>query len=718
MAAASYVTQSLITKFYNSNVGVPLTTISLASLLAGVVASYVQLGTGYLSDRTHWKFGRRRPYILVAGPLMGVVLFLLLSPPASAAAAGTWYVIFYMLWVILSDVINVTYQSLGTELTVVDKERNNVFVSVAVAVMLGVMGTAMAQGAVAKHMSERHMFMGIGLVVGIAMAVMYPNTVAHTREDPEYAARTSFPLVPGARACAKNKQWLIYLLGNSTLSLMNEITGLFAFVLQDIYHLDPDTHMSSLVMVYGLSNALATLACMFALRYFSKLTVLRFTLVFLVLYGVAGYFCMVGAATRTVGPFAGSLALFGASLAGLNVVSPILLSDCVDYDELYTGKRRESTYVSISGLPSKVATVAGRALPLMCLHMAGYRGGSTTAQQPEAALFVMRFFVTIFPGILAVIGLCVFAFYRIDERMHEAIVAAVRRAHAVTSSDAESGGAAGAAFVKDPLTGNMVSLMSRVASARRLSVASASSGAVNAPVDVKLVDGTVAGNIEAIEESEANSPITMLMYFSKREAALLLRGWQKRIVAHWGVSLALWALWAVLAVTAGLKLRSKGGDNNDNAAFLAVSVGAIFSIIAAYELVRYKGIRWLGANTKANVSDALRQSRAQAPVVDKDAAEVGSGAASELPQASSDPVESSGGLLYGAGGVSGPGAGAASASGADAGSPTVDVAGTAVMDGKAMDGRSSLRTALTEASRFVVVHGVPAALVVVLWLAV
>ena len=40
------------------------------------------------------------------------------------------------------------------------------------------------------------------------------------------------PLVPGVRACAKNRQWVVFLKANTCLSILNEITGLFIFFVQ------------------------------------------------------------------------------------------------------------------------------------------------------------------------------------------------------------------------------------------------------------------------------------------------------------------------------------------------------------------------------------------------------------------------------------------------------------------------------------------------------
>jgi len=49
------------------------------------------------------------------------------------------------------------------------------------------------------------------------------------------------------------------------------------------------------------------------------------------------------------------------------------MGDCIDYDELLTGKRRETTYSGVNALLTKPAVSIGRALFLFVLAMYGFQ---------------------------------------------------------------------------------------------------------------------------------------------------------------------------------------------------------------------------------------------------------------------------------------------------------------------------------------------------------
>jgi Na+/melibiose symporter-like transporter len=57
--------------------------------------------------------------------------------------------------------------------------------------------------------------------------------------------------------------------------------------------------------------------------------------------GFITYFCLL---SDSPVPFCLALGLTGFGSAGTSIIINIMLSDAIDYDELHTGKRRESTY--------------------------------------------------------------------------------------------------------------------------------------------------------------------------------------------------------------------------------------------------------------------------------------------------------------------------------------------------------------------------------------
>src|SRR5208282_5695150 len=84
---------------------------------------------GWISDHTHTRLGRRRPYMLIGAPLCGVAFFCLLNPPASLTGgrAAIWFGVFFILYFIFHTVYVLPHYALGPELTQNYHERSTLF---------------------------------------------------------------------------------------------------------------------------------------------------------------------------------------------------------------------------------------------------------------------------------------------------------------------------------------------------------------------------------------------------------------------------------------------------------------------------------------------------------------------------------------------------------------------------------------------------------------
>ena len=69
---------------------------------------------GYLSDRTHTRFGRRMPYIMIALIPLGIVTFLLFTPPLPIGVANQVGNFIYFLIIIILFEFFYTMYSLNT----------------------------------------------------------------------------------------------------------------------------------------------------------------------------------------------------------------------------------------------------------------------------------------------------------------------------------------------------------------------------------------------------------------------------------------------------------------------------------------------------------------------------------------------------------------------------------------------------------------------------
>jgi GPH family glycoside/pentoside/hexuronide:cation symporter len=119
--------------------------------------------------------------------------------------------------------------------------------------------------------------------------------------------------------------------------------------------------------------------------------------------------------------------LFGPLIAvvfgyvGFMLLSQPLMGDCIDYDEVLTGKRRETTYSGVNALITKPAVSIGRSLFLFIIALFGFQqspGAGIPAPPPsEQPLSVgtgVIFAFTLIPTICLTVGLIALYFFPLE----------------------------------------------------------------------------------------------------------------------------------------------------------------------------------------------------------------------------------------------------------------------------------------------------------------
>lgn len=74
--------------FYTDYVGLSAGLVSWSLLIARMFDAVTDPVMGYMSDRTHSRIGRRRPYVIGSALPLGVALYLLFSPPVVEDSAS------------------------------------------------------------------------------------------------------------------------------------------------------------------------------------------------------------------------------------------------------------------------------------------------------------------------------------------------------------------------------------------------------------------------------------------------------------------------------------------------------------------------------------------------------------------------------------------------------------------------------------------------------
>jgi Na+/melibiose symporter-like transporter len=101
--------------FYTQDLGLSMATVGFVLMLSKFWDVATDPVIGYLSDRTRTPFGRRKPWILAAVPLVMIATYMLFFPPADVNATFLlmWIMVLWFGWTLF----NIPYFAWGAELS-------------------------------------------------------------------------------------------------------------------------------------------------------------------------------------------------------------------------------------------------------------------------------------------------------------------------------------------------------------------------------------------------------------------------------------------------------------------------------------------------------------------------------------------------------------------------------------------------------------------------
>ena len=429
-------------KFYADVVLVPLGFLAMAIAIARSLDALSDPLMGWISDHTHTRLGRRRPYMLLGAPLCGIAFFCLLNPPRSLSghSAAIWFGVTFILYFVFHTVYVLPHYALGAELTQNYHERSSLFAWRESFSILGTIVAAAAPGIMMKglHLDERQAFFRLGIFFGALVSVLYPLLVFTVKERADFVVRESNPLVPGVRRALRNRPFAILLASYVVASISGAIpaTMMPFFNAYVIRPPDPTVWLSKLLVGYFLSGFISLPMWVAIARRVGKLN--AFLASFFL--GVSG-----GGAMFLLGPGDTWLLLVLICWAGLGFgaglfLTPSMQADVIDYDEFYTGKRREAQYTAFWSMLPKFVAIPSAAIPIAVLASLGY---IPNAVQAPRVVFAIRAIFALTPAVCSTLSFLIARRFPITEAIHSTILEGIER-H-------ERGQAA-----FDPMTGLMV----------------------------------------------------------------------------------------------------------------------------------------------------------------------------------------------------------------------------------------------------------------------
>ena len=298
-------------------------------------------------------------------------------------------------------------------------------------------------------------------------------------EQPTYENRPDLSFVPGLRNCISNIPFMVLLIGHSVSALAGMFSeGLLPFYVQNVLQPQQYEMWISIILIVGLSSAmLATPFWMWvsceSSRACSRAEILRrghrkidvndyfflpqewhsnpsfrksamsnasnagplanvdkrFTWLagwVLALPASIVMYCFVGKGDEIL--FALCHAWIGLTAGGVHYLHRPIRADCIDYDELHIGLRREAQFVCYMEMIPRWLHIPSSAVSMSILASFGYRaGGARGTVQGDGVIFALKVMVILVPACCSIISWCIIsAFYPITDSMHSKIVAGLQ----------------------------------------------------------------------------------------------------------------------------------------------------------------------------------------------------------------------------------------------------------------------------------------------------
>lgn len=390
-AASSAALQGIffgaITFFYNYKLGLSGSLVGIAWLLFAAWNAINDPLFGYLEDRTRSeKYGRRIPYIRFGAPIYGALFILSWFPiidPSNEIGLFINLLIVLFLFDTIFTIIGLILYSLPAEMTLSSKGRANLMVYGTIIGSSGLLVSFLLPVLLLtgdKSTGLNPLFRPIMIIVGIVCAVIMFISSFFLKENKFAQLEEPLAFIEGLKHTFQNKPFLNFEVSNFSFILAQTIltSGIFYYVefvlgLGDLTSIIP--LLLVFLMIFGFAILFSHLVNRYGLKkvYVFGLTWTGFSFLLFFLLGWTFSTAIIG------------LMFIGIGFSAILITVQAIMGDIIDYDEIKTDRRRETTYAGVNALITKPALSIANWLFLLIIEAFGFTAGKSS--QPISAQF-------------------------------------------------------------------------------------------------------------------------------------------------------------------------------------------------------------------------------------------------------------------------------------------------------------------------------------------
>jgi GPH family glycoside/pentoside/hexuronide:cation symporter len=376
---------------------------------------------GNISDNTRSRFGRRIPYILVGGILVGITFALLFMVPRdwSKDVIFAYFLVTSLIFYTAITIYAVPHGALGLEMTNDYHERTRIF---AYASFIGNVGAIaspwlyyFANRSVFKDAIEgmKWVCVGLGLILIISAIICAVTCKEHKLKQAKKQKRVKF--WESFKITCKNRTFMmLVVVFVLVITGFQFVMGFSNFIMMYYVYSGDKAAASGMMGWMGTIWAVTGIIGIFPMIWISSRLGKTNTVIFSFAIITVGQLLKIVCYNQTY-PW---LAIIPTILLSWGMVMCFTLvnamnADICDEDELITGKRREGSYYAVYGWWWKVAVSIACVISGYLLKITGYN--ADFAQQTDSTMFWLRFCEIGLPAALCVVAIVILTRYPLTE---------------------------------------------------------------------------------------------------------------------------------------------------------------------------------------------------------------------------------------------------------------------------------------------------------------
>ena len=407
---------------YVVGLGISAIWIGYAQALPRLWDAIVDPFLGNLSDNSRSRYGRRIPFLVAGGVLIGIAFWLPWAVPRdwSKAAMFAYFAATSLLFYSVVPIFSIAHGALGLEMTPDHHEKTSVF---AYASFIGNVGALMLPWV--YFLANRPIFAGdevngvkwicLGMSAVLTAAALVCAFVCKEGKLEQARSQQRVPILESFAATYRNRTFVRLVAVFVLLMVGFQVVMGFGNYIQIFYLFGGDKGAASSLMaqngtLWAIVAIVGVLPMTSLSKRFGKRATVLAALALIAGGNLAKIICYDPALPRLT--YLPTVCLSLGMVFCFSLVNS-MISDICDEDELATGIRREGIYFATYNWWWKVAVSIATVASGYLQRFTGFVEGAGT--QSSATLFWLRFWEIGLPSLLCGIGIALLARYPLTE---------------------------------------------------------------------------------------------------------------------------------------------------------------------------------------------------------------------------------------------------------------------------------------------------------------